>query len=260
MKVSIITVAYNSATTIADTLGSVASQTYGDIEHIVIDGASADDTMDIVRREGRHVACVVSAKDRGIYDAMNKGLSLATGEIVGFLNSDDVFASPDVIALIVEAFLRHPVDGVYGDLVFVDPGNLGRIIRYWQPGHHVLGACAKGWMAPHPTLYVRRSTLHRVGGFDLEFKLQADFDLMLRLFEKERIKTAYLPEVFVRMRMGGATTGSISNIVKGNLEAGQACKRAGFSGGLPFLVRKMASRLPQFLARPRPIRIVDRNE
>jgi glycosyltransferase involved in cell wall biosynthesis len=259
MKISIITVAYNSAKTIGDTLGSVASQTYGDIEHIVIDGASTDATMDIVRLKGQHVACVVSAKDRGIYDAMNKGLSLATGEVVGFLNSDDFFASPDSIALIAEAFLLHPVDGVYGDLVFVDPGNVDRVMRFWQPGRHVLGACAKGWMAPHPTLYVRRSVLHRVGGFDLEFKLQADFDLMLRLFEKERIKTEYLPKVLVRMRMGGATTGSISNIIKGNLEAGRACKRAGFSGRLPFLIRKMASRLPQFFARPRPIRIVERN-
>lgn len=257
MKVSIITVAYNSAKTIGDTLGSVASQTYGNIEHIVIDGASTDDTMDIVRREGQHVACVVSAKDHGIYDAMNKGLSLATGEIVGFLNSDDIFASPNIIALIAESFLRHPVDGVYGDLVFVDPGNLDRIIRYWQPGPHALGACAKGWMAPHPTLYLRRSALQRVGGFDLKFKLQADFDLMLRLFEKERIRTKYLPQVLVRMRMGGATTGSISNIIKGNLEASQACKRAGFSGGILFLVSKMASRLPHFFSRPRPIKNVD---
>jgi glycosyltransferase involved in cell wall biosynthesis len=260
MKISIITVAFNSAMTIGETLRSVASQTHGDIEHIVIDGASTDGTMEIVRREGLHLACVVSAKDRGIYDAMNKGLALATGEIVGFLNSDDVFESPDSVALIAEAFLRDTVAGVYGDLVFVDPKNVERVTRYWRPGPHVPGACAKGWMVPHPTFYVRRSDLHRVGGFDLDYKLQADFDLMLRLFEKERIKTKYLPKVLVRMRLGGATTGSFSNIIKGNIEAGRACKRAGFSGGLLFVARKMASRLPQFFARPGSIGIEDQND
>ena len=252
MKISIITVAFNSAKTIEDTLRSVACQTHGEIEHIVIDGASTDNTMTIVQREGAHVARAVSERDRGIYDAMNKGLSLATGQVVGFLNSDDMFASPDSVALIAEAFLDQTIEGVYGDLVFVDPRNVERITRYWRPGVHVAGACAKGWMAPHPTFYVRRDTLDRVDGFDLTYKLQADFDLMLRLFEKERIKTRYLPETLVRMRVGGAHTGSISNIIKGNIEAERACKRAGFSGGLPFMIRKMGSRLPQFFARQMP--------
>lgn len=260
MKISVITVSFNSAQTILDTLRSVSSQTYKDIEHIVIDGSSTDQTIDIVKREGGKLAHIVSEPDQGIYDAMNKGLSLATGEVVGFLNSDDMFASSGSVALIAEAFLDHTIEGVYGDLVFVDPRDVERITRYWQPGVHVAGACAKGWMAPHPTFYVRRDTLHRVDGFDLTYKLQADFDLMLRLFEKEHIKTKYLPKTLVRMRVGGATTGNIFNIIKGNIEAERACKRAGFSGGLPFMIQKMGSRLPQFFARQMPLGIPGAND
>ena len=249
MKISIITVCFNSARTIGDTLKSVASQSYQDIEHIVIDGASNDQTLEIVKRDGAHVVKVVSEPDLGIYDAMNKGLALATGEAVGFLNSDDIFATVDSVAAIAGGLADDTVDAVYGDLVFVDPVNPERVRRIWRPGPHFPGACARGWMAPHPTFYIRRKILQNVGGFDLAFKLQSDFDLMLRVFESERIKTRYLPVVLIRMRMGGATTGTISNIIRGNLEAERACRRAGFSGGLQFIVRKLASRVPQFLHR-----------
>ena len=253
IKITIITVSFNSYNTIGDTLKSVSSQNYAEIEHIVIDGASTDETMKIVERGGAHLARVVSEKDSGIYDAMNKGLSLATGDVVGFLNSDDIFATSSSVSSIAEAFEDRAVDGVFGDLVFVDPKNVDRISRFWRPGPHLPGACARGWMAPHPTFYVRRCVLDRVGGFDLDYKLQADFDLMLRLLEKDRITTQYVPEVLVRMRMGGATTGSIRNIIKGNFEAARACKRAGFSGGLLFMLQKMARRIPQFFDRPRAI-------
>ncbi len=250
MKISIITVAFNSAHTIQDTLRSVAAQDYPDIEHIVIDGGSTDKTVGVVKSSGAHVAMLVSEPDRGIYDAMNKGLALATGDAVGFLNSDDLLASPGSISSIVGGFTSDAVDGVYGDLVFVDPMHLDTVTRYWRPGRYKAGACAKGWMAPHPAFYVRREVLERAGGFNLDYKLQSDFDLMLRLFEKAGIETRYVPEVLVRMRVGGATTGSFSNILKGNLEAARAYKEAGFSNSGLFMLRKIAGRVPQFFSRP----------
>ncbi len=260
MKISVITVSFNSAATIEDTLKSVAAQSYNNIEHIIVDGASTDLTMEIVKREGSHLATIVSEPDNGIFDAMNRGLDLATGDVIGFLNSDDMFAHPHSLAAIANGFLDGVVDAVYGDLVFVDPRKVERVVRFWRPGSHVSGACAKGWMAPHPTFYVRRDVLVRNHGFDTNYKLQSDFDLMLRLFEKERIKTRYLPEVLIRMRMGGATTGSIRNIIKGNLEAGRACQKAGFPGGIFFIARKIFRRLPQFFNRPPRLNNVGQND
>jgi glycosyltransferase involved in cell wall biosynthesis len=260
VKISIITVSFNSAQTIEDTLKSVATQSYKNIEHIIVDGASTDMTMEIVKREGEHLAKIVSEPDNGIFDAMNRGLDLATGDVIGFLNSDDMFAHPDSLAAIAHGFLDGLVDAVYGDLVFVNPKKIERVVRFWRPGQHVSGACAKGWMAPHPTFYVRRNVLVRNGGFDTNYKLQSDFDLMLRLFEKEQIKNRYLPEVLVRMRLGGATTGSIRNIIKGNLEAARACRKAGFPGGIFFITRKIFRRFPQFFSRPRRLNNVGRND
>lgn len=246
MKITVITVAYNSAATIADTLRSVAAQDYKDLEHIVIDGASTDSTLEIIREEGGHVAKLVSERDGGIYDAMNKGLGLATGDVVGFLNSDDVFADPEVVKQLARAMSDPTVDAVYGNLVFVSQVDPMHIVRYWQPSPHRAGACASGWMPPHPTLYVRRSLLAKVGGFDTSYRLQADFEFCLRLFEVHRVKAVHLPLTLVRMRMGGATTGSVRNVMRGNLEAARACRQHGFPGGLAFIARKMASRIPQF--------------
>ncbi len=259
MKITIITVAYNSAATIADTLRSVAAQAHPDIEHIVVDGASTDATLDIVRREGAHLARVVSERDRGIYDAMNKGLALATGDAVGFLNSDDMFAGPGSVAAIAAGFGDGPgVDAVYGDLVFVDPADTARVVRYWRSGAYRRGTARRGWMPPHPTFYARREVLRRSGGFCLDYRLQADFELTLRLLEVEGIASRHIPEVLVRMRMGGATTGSLRNIVRGNLEAARACRSHGFPGGLEFIVAKMGRRIPQFFARPAPGRDASR--
>jgi glycosyltransferase involved in cell wall biosynthesis len=250
VKISIVTVAFNSAATIADTLRSVAAQTHPDIEHIVVDGASRDDTMAIVRRDGAHVARAVSEPDRGIYDAMNKGIALATGDVVGFLNSDDMLADTSAAAAIAQAFADSGADAVFGDILMVDPVYLDRVRRYWRPGPHRPGALLRGWLAPHPTLYVRRQMLLDCGGFDLVYTLQADFDLELRLFEQMKIRSHYLPRTLVRMRMGGASTGSWRNVLKGNLEAADSARRHGHGGGLGFIARKLLSRVPQFLSRP----------
>jgi glycosyltransferase involved in cell wall biosynthesis len=249
MKISIVTVAYNSGATIRDTIESVLAQDYPDIEHIIIDGDSRDATPAIVRAFGTRVARFVSEPDRGIYYAMNKGLDLASGDIVGFLNSDDMLEDPGCVSAIAACFSGGDIDAVYGDIVMVDPVQLHLVRRYWRPGTYRPGSCARGWMAPHPSLYVRRTLLQASGGFNTEYRLQSDFDLELRLFERMRIRTRYLPRTLVRMRMGGATTGSLRNILRGNLEAAKSAQSNGFPGGLRFIASKIVSRLPQYWTR-----------
>jgi glycosyltransferase involved in cell wall biosynthesis len=249
-KISIITVAYNSSVTIHDTIKSVLAQEHQQIEHIVIDGASQDATPEIVRSYGARIARFISEPDRGIYDAMNKGLALATGDVVGFLNSDDMLFDPGSIAAIAAGFDCPEVDAVYGDIMMVDPVQLLLVRRYWRPGIYQPGAFARGWMAPHPTLYVRRVLLQSSGGFNLDYRLQSDFDLELRLFECMKIRAKYLPRTLVRMRMGGATTGSLRNIIRGNLEAAKSAQRNGFPGGWRFIASKLARRLPQYCTQP----------
>jgi glycosyltransferase involved in cell wall biosynthesis len=250
MKISVITVCYNSAATISDTLSSVAAQNYGDIEHIVVDGASKDGTADLVRAHDGHVVRLVSEPDKGIYDAMNKGLALATGDVVGFLNADDMYEGTDAVTRIADAFSSPALDGVYGDLVLVDAVDVTRIVRYWRSCPHETGMCVQGWMPPHPTLYVRRAVLVAAQGFNTDYKIQSDFELVLRLFEVTKFRSRYLPGTLVRMRMGGTTTGSFKNIIKGNIEAARACEVHGFGGGISFMIKKMSRKIPQFCARP----------
>jgi glycosyltransferase involved in cell wall biosynthesis len=250
MKISIITVAFNSAETIRDTIESVLTQVHPQIEYIVIDGDSQDATPEIVRSYGARISRFISEPDRGIYDAMNKGLALSTGDVVGFLNSDDMLLDQDSIAAIAAGFDSTQVDAVYGDILMVDPLQVLLVRRYWRPGTYQSGACARGWMAPHPTLYVRRDLLQSSGGFNLDYRLQSDFDLELRLFECMKMRARYLPRTLVRMRMGGATTGSLRNIIRGNLEAAKSAQRNGFPGGWRFIASKLARRLPQYWAQP----------
>jgi glycosyltransferase involved in cell wall biosynthesis len=250
MKISIITVCYNSAATLADTLASVREQSYPHIEHIVVDGASTDGSLEIIRANGQRVANFVSEPDRGIYDAMNKGIQLVTGDVVGFLNSDDVFAHNEVISRIAQAMLEPSVDACFGDLVYVSQNDTNKVVRYWKSREYQPGLCAKGWMPAHPTFYARTSIYQRHGGFDLGLKLQADFEMALRLLDIGRIRTTYLPEVLVRMRTGGASNGSFRNVLQGNLEAAQACRKHGLPGGFRFIAGKILSRIPQFVRRP----------
>lgn len=250
MKFSIITVCFNSAEHIADTLQSVEAQIGVDLEHWVIDGGSRDATLTIVGEHARPWRHVVSEPDRGIYDAMNKGLRLATGEVVGFLNSDDVFADTGVLSRIGKAMQDDRVDACFGDLVYVGEHDLSRVVRYWKSREHRPGLCARGWMPAHPTFYARRTIYERFGDFDLSLTLQSDFEMALRLLDIARIRTRYLPGIMVRMRMGGASNASLRNVVRGNLEAARACRKHGLPGGFRFIVSKVLSRVPQFLARP----------
>ncbi len=251
MKISVITVCFNSAKTIADTLKSVAVQRHPDVEHIVVDGASVDDTLSVVRAHASRVARMVSEPDCGIYDAMNKGLARASGDVVGFLNSDDVLADPLALERVATAFSDPEVDMVYGDLVFVAQNDMTCVVRLWTSRSYTPGLCSRGWMPPHPTLYVRRSVYEKFGNYDLAFPAAADFEMSLRLLDGAKIKSAYIPAIQVRMRMGGQSTRSIGNIISGSLEVSRACRKHGLAGGTYFLIMRLLAKVPQFLQRSR---------
>jgi glycosyltransferase involved in cell wall biosynthesis len=249
-SLSIITVCLNSARTLGDTLASVNAQTHPDIEHIVIDGGSTDGTQDLARAQGRRVAQLVSEPDRGIYDAMNKGLALATGDVVGFLNADDAFASPAAAAAIARAFDRETL-ACYGDVVYVSAEDPTRVIRYWRSGPYRRGLCAQGWAPPHPTLYVRREAVLRHGGFDERLRVAADFEMALRLLDVAGLPVRYIPEVLVRMRAGGVSNGSLKGILRGHRDMAAALRAHGLPAGWGWSARRLARRIPQLLSRPR---------
>lgn len=246
MKVSVITVSYNSAATIADTVRSVASQTHPDIEHFVIDGRSTDDTVQVVEAHRHPNLVLTSEPDNGIYDAMNKGLSRATGDVIGFLNADDFYSDADVLARLAKAFEDDPsVEACFGDLFYVTEDNQS-VVRYWKSQPFAPGSFARGWSPAHPTFYIRRSALDRLGSFDLSYRLAADTEMMMRYLEKGRVRSAYIPGVHVSMRVGGATNGSLRNIFLQNQEIFRALKKNGVPYSLvSFMLHKLASRFWQ---------------
>ena len=247
MKISVVTVCYNSVKTIADTLNAVAMQTYADIEHLVIDGASKDGTVEMVRSHANPQIRLISEPDKGIYDAMNKGLAQATGEVVGFLNSDDFYVDAAVLAKIANAFQDPAVDACYADMVYVTQDN-SRVVRYWKSKPFAKGDFAKGWCPAHPTFYVRKSVIERLGLFDQSYKLAADVEFMMRYLERAQVRAAYIPDVLVRMRLGGATNQSWKNIVLQNKEIFAALRKNGVPfSRVWFAVNKVVSRLNQFV-------------
>ncbi|MDH3695453.1 MAG: glycosyltransferase [Gammaproteobacteria bacterium] len=250
MKVSVVTVAYNAADTIGDTLESVATQNHDAIEHIVIDGASSDETMRVVDGYRNSVAQVVSEPDGGIYHAMNKGIALSTGEIVGTLNADDMYMHDDALECVAKTFADPSVEACYGDLVYVDRNHLDKIIRYWTSQDYRAGLFERGWLPAHPTFFVRRHIYEKYGRFDLKYRVQSDFELTMRLLAVHEIKSVYIPEIIIRMRMGGTTNNSAMNFIKGNLESYRACKSHGLKITPLFFLTKWAQRLPQFVKRP----------
>lgn len=226
MKISIITVCYNSAATIEKTLQSVAEQTYSNLEYIVVDGNSTDTTLSIIENNQKTITKWVSEPDKGLYDAMNKGITMATGDVIGLINSDDLFCDNKAIEKVMNVFLEHPkLDSVYADLYYVSQNNTDNVVRRW-----VTGAQKKfkyGWHPAHPTLYIKKEVYNKYGLFDLDYKLAADFEIMLRFLEKYKISTYYLQEAFVKMRLGGATNKSLKNIYNQNVECISAFKRNG---------------------------------
>jgi glycosyltransferase involved in cell wall biosynthesis len=217
MKFSIITATYNSESTVRDTLESVSSQEYKNVEHIIIDGLSKDNTLSIVK-EFAHVERVFSERDKGIYDAMNKGIQKAEGDIIGILNSDDFYFDNNVLNRVAETFQRTGCDAVYGDLVYIDQVNVSKVVRYWKSGPYKPGSFKWGWMPPHPTFFVRKELYEKWGTFNLQLKTSADYELMLRFIHKQNIRLEYIPSVLVKMRMGGVSNISLSNRLKANTE------------------------------------------
>ena len=203
---------------------SVLEQTYKDIEYIVIDGASTDSTISILQEYSDRITTIVSEKDKGIYDALNKGIQRATGDVVGLLHSDDIFAGPEVVAKYVKAFATPQTDAVYADLHYVDRNNTSKIIRNWKSGQYKAGMFVSGWMPPHPTFFVRRSVYLKYGLFNLELRSAADYELMLRFIHRHKINLVYLPEVTVKMRVGGKSNVSLANRLKANMEDRKAWK------------------------------------
>jgi glycosyltransferase involved in cell wall biosynthesis len=225
LKISIVTVCFNSATTILETLNSVASQQYKNFEHIIIDGGSSDGTLEIIKTWSKHKLIVRVGEDAGIYDAMNKGIQASTGQIVGILNSDDFYANANVLKLIVAEFESKKVDCVFSDLAYVDRYDTNKAAALWKSSRYDHGAFVDGWHPPHPTFFVRRDLYKKYGLFDLDFKISADFELMLRFLEKNKITSSYIPNVLVNMRVGGESGKSLSNIFIGNVNVLKAFKK-----------------------------------
>jgi len=246
MKVSVITVTYNSAQTVEDTIKSVVNQDYKDIEYIIIDGLSKDNTLEIVNKYNTKIAKVISEKDHGIYDAISKGIKNATGDIVVALNSDDMYASNDVITKVVELFKSSHADAVYGDLNYVDRFDTSKVIRKWKSGIYKKGHFLKGWMPPHPTFFVRNYCYQKYGSFNLTLRSAADYELMLRFIHKHEIKVAYLPKLIVKMRAGGQSNVSFKNRFKANREDRKAWEINGLKPGLLTLLRKPLSKIKQY--------------
>lgn len=247
MKISIITCVKNQTTYVEDCIRSVLGQTYGDIEYIIVDGASTDGTLEKVYKYRDRIAKVVSAPDNGMYEALNKGLAHATGDIVGILNSDDMYADKDVLSQVADCFRAHKSDSIYGELVYVDPVNTGRVLRYWHAGDFDLGLFKKGWMVPHPTFFVKRQVYEKYGNFNTKFKIAGDYELILRFLYRHMISTCYIKKVLVKMRWGGKSNRSISSMIRKSAEDYNICGMYGL--GFSALFYKNILKIKQFFIR-----------
>lgn len=247
IKVSIITATYNSASTIVDTVRSVMSQTHPNIEYIIIDGGSKDETLRLIEPYREHIAKIVSEPDKGIYDAMNKGISMATGDVVGILNSDDFFTSDDVVsALATEFATDKELAAIYGDVHFVREPDLNTCVRYYSSAIFSPRMFRFGFMPAHPSFYLRRGHYLRHGVYDLNFRIAADYELLVRMLHKNRLKTKYLKKDFVTMRVGGISTRNIHNRLLISKEDVKACRQNGLYTNLFFICFKYLYKVFEF--------------
>lgn len=252
MKISIITITFNSASTIEETILSVINQSYANIEYIIVDGKSSDDTLKIIEKYKESISKLVSEQDDGLYDALNKGIEMATGEIIGILHSDDFYIDNKVIEKYVALFQKTDADAVYSDLYYVDKSDTHKIIRQWKSGEYSETSFLNGWMPPHPTFFVRKNTYTQFGKFNTQFKSAADYELMLRFIQKHKIKIAYLPEYTIKMRVGGKSNVSIQNRVNANMEDRKAWKINGLKPRFYTLYLKPLRKLIQFFKSSTP--------
>lgn len=248
MKVSLITGTYNSAEFIKDCVTSINNQDYDNIEHIIIDGASKDNTVNIIKETPNRVAKIISEPDEGIYDAMNKGIRNTTGDIVGILNSDDFYNSNEVISRVVEAFETQGVDCVYGNLYYVLQDDPNVIKRKWVTGpYNPKKGFKSGWHPAHPSFFVKKELYDKYGVFNKSFKIAADFELMLRFIEKHKAKSAYINTPIVRMRLGGESNRSLKNIYNGNKDCIQAFKVNNLPVSFLYPIKRLVPKLTQFI-------------
>jgi len=246
MKISIITVTFNSSKYLEDCIKSVIQQNHKDIEHIIIDGLSTDDTVSIIKKYEDHLAFWVSEKDNGMYDAINKGLQFATGDIVGMLHSDDVLATPDVIAAIAASFKSNNVDSLYGDLVYVDPNNMDKVLRVWKGYDYKRSKFRYGWMPAHPTFYIKKEVVDKLGGYETHYYTASDYEFMARYLYRHKVSCIYLPKLIVRMRNGGASNSSLYSRLRANRRDYLAMKNNKIPFPLVGSLLKPIRKLPQF--------------
>lgn len=250
MKITIITVCKNAEATIADCIRSVQQQSHDDVEHWIIDGASNDQTLQQINACQHPPERLLSEADSGQYQAMNKGLALATGDIIGFLHADDLYANPHVLKSVSTTMKNQDIDACYADLTYVATNHLDHVIRYWKSETYQPGLLLKGWMLPHPTFFARRSTYQKLGNFDTQFSIGADWDLLLRFIEVNKISTQYVPELWVQMRTGGTSNRSLSNIIKNNQQCWKAFSKYQLRPSLTYPFYKIYHRLSQFIKKP----------
>lgn len=247
MKISIITVSFNAAHSIAQTLQSVAAQNYTDIEHIVIDGGSTDGTLDVIKQNGAHLAHVISEPDRGIYDAMNKGIRLATGDVVGMLNADDVYSDDGVLSQVAQVMERDSLDALYGDIEFFPAGDPSKTVRRYRSARFSPARIAWGWMPAHPTLFLRREVFDTYGLYKPDFRIAGDYEFIARIFKAGTLRCRYLPEVLVRMSSGGVSTAGWRNTMRLNKEVLRACRENGIRTNMFKLLSKYPFKMLEFV-------------
>lgn len=248
MKVTIITATYNSVANIKTCIDSVINQDYKDIEYLFIDGKSSDDTITIVKQYQQNYSYikVISESDNGIYDALNKGIQIASGDIIGFVHSDDVLVSNTIVTEISQKIIDDKLDGAYGDVLHVLNNDLNIITRYWKSSHFNSKLLKRGWMPPHPSLFLKKSVYNKHGLFNLKYKIAGDYDFMLRIFKDEKLNFGYLPIVTHKMRQGGASNGSIMKIYLKSKEDLRAIISNGI-GGYRTLILKNILKFKQYI-------------
>ena len=247
MKISIITACLNNVTTIGATLASIDRQSWRDIEHIVVDGGSTDGTLEIVREWDKHPIRLIEGPDDGIYDAMNKGIAIASGDAIGFLNADDRYADGEVLASIIAALSDEAVDFTHSDLVLVNPFDR-RVVRYWQGERYDPRRLTLGWLPAHPTLYVRRALFRSVGAFSVAYRAAGDIDWMIRLLQRPGLRSVYIPRVLVEMNAGGISNAGVGAYLRASRDVWRACVQRGLRPA-PFVLGKTLRKLPQWLRR-----------
>ena len=255
LKISIITVVHNNRETIQDAINSVLSQDYDNLEYIIVDGASTDGTVEVINEvikmhSGRNVK-FLSEKDNGIYDAMNKGIGLATGGIVGILNSDDVYDNNRCLSTIISEFQKKGVDSVFADLVYVRRDNLQKVVRYYSSANFSPPNFAFGWMPAHPTFFVRREFYERYGKFKTDYIIAADYELIVRFLARYKITYSYIPKILVRMRIGGISTKSLKNNWILNKEIVRACAENGVKTNMIKVLSKYPGKIMELVRKPK---------